>query len=882
MHTPAKASEYGAPLRRARAATSSAVVLGVGAAAVAPSWPLTASGVIGAAAVLLAGGIWIWRRAERRRQRFDELAAGEREILERIASGAPLAQVLERIVSLVEKQTEEATCSILLVDHEHGCLLDAAGASLPESYRRAIHQAKIGPEVGSCGRAAFLGERVIVEDIATHPHWEKFKHLALPHGLRACWSSPIFSPSREVLGTFAIYYREVRGPGVGEFAQVDIATHLAAIAIGRDQAGQALLKSEARYRQMVDTAYEGVWLIDNEARTTFANQRMAEMLGYTAEEMLGLSMFHFMDEAARAEAEKNFARRKTGVSEQHEFRFKRKDGADVWTLVAASPISDGEGRVSGALGMITDITERKAAEAALLRSEIEFRAAFENAAVGMVLVDRDGRPLKHNLALQKILGYTDEELCRLTVPALAVEEDAAIGTDELWEVMRGTRDGFVIEKRYRHREGRIVWGRVTTSAVREVDGALRFMLGLFEDITQQKEVEEERARLEAQLRQSQKIQSLGTLAGGIAHDFNNILNAVTGNIQLAHADLPEGHPALVSLHEIERAAGRASDLVRQILSFSRPQEPKRKTVDLRAIVEEALSLLRASLPASIAIRTEMPAEALAVAADATQIHQVIMNLGTNAAHAMSDHGGVFSLRLEPVTVDAGLAHTAADLGEGRYARLTVSDSGQGMDSATLERIFEPFFTTKSPGKGTGLGLSVVHGIVKGHGGTIVAQSQPGAGSTFQLYLPLASSPDAEIPTPAAPTLRGHGQRVLYLDDEERLVFLARRTLDWLGYQTTAFTEPAPALEAFRARPGDFDLVITDLTMPGMLGSDFARAVLSLRPEIPVLLTTGYLPAGEEAALRRSGVRQILLKPVTIDELSRALHHALEPVGAASV
>jgi PAS domain S-box-containing protein len=803
---------------------------------------------------------------------IDTFSAGQREVLERIAEGAPLGEVLERLVLLVERQASGMACSIVLLDREKRRIRHGAAPSLPEEYNWAINGVEIGPAAGSCGTAAYLGQRVIVEDIDTHPYWAPFKHLALVHGLRACWSSPIFSPTREVLGTFAMYYREPRGPLPQEIAWVDAATHLAAVALCRDAADQALQQSEARYRLMVDTAYEGVWLIDAEGRTTFANRRMGEMLGYTPEEMLGRSMFDFMDEAARTEATANFARRKTGVSEQHEFRFTRKDGSDLWTIVAASPTLDATGQMTSALGMVTDITKRKAAEAALLRSEAEFRTIFESAAMGVALVGSDGAVQKCNPALAELLGYPAAELVGKNIPQLTHPDDLDLGFFQ--ELVAGTRDTYRYEKRYLRKDGQIVWVRVTASAVRENDGRFHFAIGIIEDVTQRHRAEDERARLENQLRQSQKMQSLGTLAGGIAHDFNNILTAIGGNAQLAIADLPPGHPALLSLTEIEKAYERATDLVRQILTFSRPQESKRKIVKLETVVEEALRLLRASLPATITIRTDFASDTPDVAADATQIHQVIMNLGANAAHAIGGQSGALALRLGLFRIGAESPPGSPDLPAGSYARLTITDSGCGMDAATIDRIFEPFFTTKTQGQGTGLGLSVVHGIIKSHGGAITVHSQHGQGTTFHLFFPAARAADIE-PAPIPSTAPcGHGERVLYLDDEERLVFLAQRGLEKAGYSFTGFTNPLEAMKAFRAQPTGFDIVVTDLTMPGMNGLDFAAEVMHLRPGMPVLLTTGFLRPQDTDRARRLGLDEYIAKPATTDTLCRALHAAL--------
>jgi CheY-like chemotaxis protein len=293
------------------------------------------------------------------------------------------------------------------------------------------------------------------------------------------------------------------------------------------------------------------------------------------------------------------------------------------------------------------------------------------------------------------------------------------------------------------------------------------------------------------------------------------------------------------------------------------------------VIEEALRLLRASLPATISIRTTFDPGAPDIAADATQIHQVIMNLGANAAHAIGDHAGQLEFRLAPVRVDASLTATSTALHEGQYARLSVSDTGCGIDPATLERIFEPFFTTKMPGHGTGLGLSVVHGIIKSHGGGIVVDSQPGQGTTFHLYLPAAEGAVPESAETPIETPRGHGERLLYVDDEDQLAILALRGLQRLGYEVTAFHDARQALDAFHAQPSGFDVVITDLAMPGMNGLAFAAEIRRLGNDAPVIITSGYLRPQDIEAAQRLGIRELVRKPTSIDNLARSIQRTLQ-------
>ena len=383
-----------------------------------------------------------------------------------------------------------------------------------------------------------------------------------------------------------------------------------------------------------------------------------------------------------------------------------------------------------------------------------------------------------------------------------------------------------------------------------------------------------RRRLESQLRQAQKMEAIGTLSSGIAHDFNNILGAIMGNAELAILDLPTNHPVQECLEEITKASHRAADLVRQILVFSRQQEQERASVRLQPVIKEALKLLRATIPSGVELHSHIAPESPPVLADPTQIHQVLMNLCTNAWHALPEQGGCLEVRLEPFEVNADLEMGHAELRTGRYARITVRDNGHGMDPATLERIFEPFFTTKPVGRGTGLGLSVVHGIVKSHDGVITVQSQPGQGTMFQVFLPANDPEGPEALPPSSSTPRGTGQRVLFVDDEKPLAQLAGKFLNSLGYQAVTATRPEQALNLFETQPEQFDLVITDLSMPGMNGVELARQLLQVRPNLPILLATGFSATLTPDGVRRLGIRELLMKPISVEALGEAIHRVL--------
>ena len=330
------------------------------------------------------------------------------------------------------------------------------------------------------------------------------------------------------------------------------------------------------------------------------------------------------------------------------------------------------------------------------------------------------------------------------------------------------------------------------------------------------------------------------------------------------------------LTEIEKAGARAAGLVRRILTFSRRQEPVKKVVELAPVIVEALALLRVALPANIAIRTEFADALPPVAIDTTQMHQIVMNLGTNAAHAMADSGGELLVSLDALCLDERLREDEGllELAEGRYVRLTFKDSGHGMDRATRERVFEPFFTTHPMSGGTGLGLSVVHGIVKSHEGAITVQSEPQKGTTFQIFLPQATPSEGHDQAPAQAAEPGQGEHLLYVDDDEALVFLATRVLTRSGYQVTGCIDPMQALEMFRANPRRYDAVVTDLSMPRMSGSELAREMQRARPDVPIILTSGFIPPADKLREEFSGITAIILKPDTVDELAKVLRQTL--------
>ena len=385
--------------------------------------------------------------------------------------------------------------------------------------------------------------------------------------------------------------------------------------------------------------------------------------------------------------------------------------------------------------------------------------------------------------------------------------------------------------------------------------------------------EAEKQQLEMQLRQTQKMEAIGTLAGGIAHDFNNILGIISGYTELARLDAPEGSRSQKCLKEIFTASLRARDLVQQILTFSRQGANEPKPLQVGFIIKEVMKMLRAPLPSTIEVKYFVPRNLPAVLADSTQIHQVVMNLCTNAGHAMREKGGVLEVSLGEVMVDETMAARIPDLMPGKYQKLKVGDTGHGMSPEVMEKIFDPFFSTKGPGEGTGLGLSVVHGIVKKHGGGIEVFSKPGQGTTFEVYFPSLEEMNSGYNDEAVKLPTGT-ERILLVDDETAMVEMGQQMLESLGYKVTSRTSSLEALRAFQTHPDRFDLVITDMTMPRLTGAELAREVLKLRPDMPIILCTGFSDRIQEETAKSIGVREFVLKPVILRDIAPIIRRVL--------
>jgi PAS domain S-box-containing protein len=682
----------------------------------------------------------------------------------------------------------------------------------------------------------------------------------------------------------------------------------------RKRTENALRESEAQFRQVVENINEVFLITDLKKNAMIYVSPAYEAIWGRTVESLYANPLQWVDAIHPADRKRVLAAaqvRQNGGDYDEVYRIHRPDESSRWIHERSFPVRDADGNIFRLVGTAEDITDRKRAE---------IRASVQHIVTGVL---SEGAPL---LSTAKRLL---EVLCR--------DFDWVIG--DFWAIDRSTRTlrcveiwhppepeflpfaettrltafaagvglpGLVWKEKSPQWLGDLetnpTFLRRAAAAALGLRSALALPIKLREEVygvveffsTRSRAPDEglldllagfgtqigqfiERKQLEDQFRQAQKMEAIGTLAGGIAHDFNNVLAAITGYTELAKMQMAENTEAREYLQSVSVASGRAVDLVRQILAFSRVQEQQRKRMQLWPIVDEALKLLRATIPTTIEFDISLDRRAPAVLGDPTQIHQIMMNLATNAAHAMKDRPGRLGVLLEQVEVGIDLAALHPGLRPGPYMRLGVSDTGHGMDAVTAGRIFDPFFTTKAPGEGTGLGLAVVHGIVRNHDGVITVYSQPGKGTQFHLYFPVhLADMDPGVPEEPVETPRGNHERILLVDDEIPLALMGRKMLERLNYLVDSHTAPADALAAVLANPGDYDLVLSDLTMPGMTGVELARQISHLRPDLPIILITGYSATLTLEKVRALGVREILLKPLTLHALGEAIHRTLTP------
>ena len=548
---------------------------------------------------------------------------------------------------------------------------------------------------------------------------------------------------------------------------------------------------------------------------------------------------------------------------------------DKWSGVSLLSRIPWRWLISGGAAIITVVTlillwnfqlrkQVGASTRTLKESEDRYRLLIEDINDVIYRTDQNGILTYLSPVVQSVAGYEPTELIGHHFTSIVYKEDIELLTNRFKELLAGVIKP--LEYRIVNKSQKPIWVRSSSKLIYDE----KTIVGVHGVIT---DISEER-KLKSQLDHAHKLEAIGTLAGGIAHDFNNILSPILLYTEMMLEDVPAESTLQFNLKEVYNAVIRARALIRQILLFSRQAEPEKASIIISPIVKEALKLLRSSLPTTIEIRQNIKADVSVVSADPTQIHQILMNLCTNAAYAMREKGGLLEVSLVDVDLNSQDTDHIPDLEPGQYVKLIVSDTGTGMESSVKERILEPYFTTKDKGEGTGLGLSVVHGIVKSYDGAITVDSEPGKGTVFQVFLPLIKGKMSSKSTSATQLPRGN-ERVLLIDDEISILRVQQQMLERLGYRVDISESGLAALEVFRGDPDGFDLIITDYTMPEMTGTDLAKAVMNIRDDIPVILSTGFSEQINEEKAKALGIRAFVMKPIVMNEMAETIRQVLD-------
>ena len=672
------------------------------------------------------------------------------------------------------------------------------------------------------------------------------------------------------------------------------------------QTETALWESETRFQMISENTGDLIVLSDGLKKTIFVNSALTRLLGIPADEMQGRPITEIIQPKYRSALSRLWNRLLAGKTvAPQETILVRRDGSQIPAEISCFAVEQ-ENSTPYLGAILRDISARKAAEyeleqyreslekivgertseltqantrlqqtiinqelaeERLSREKNTLEAVFSAMSDGLSVHDRDFKILFQNTVLTKRYGDCTGRLC---YEAYHQRESPCENCGLLGCIKDGATHWFEMNETAAQEK---LFFELGVSPVRDGKGAIVAAVEVIRDITDQK-------KLADQLLQAQKMEAIGTLAGGIAHDFNNILTAILGYAELSKFEVDPDSELSHNLAEIINASRRAGDLIRQILTFSRRAEFKKQPLQIHSVVKEALKLVRGTIPSTIDIRQEIAGDCGTILADVTQIHQVIMNLCTNAYHAMQQQGGILIVRLQNTVINGGTGDQPTGLAPGSYVRLTVSDTGHGMNETTLDRVFDPYFTTKKQGEGTGLGLATVHGIVENHGGGISVKSTINEGTTFDIYFP-------RVEAAFSAALTGWGEtgsssfaaRILLVDDEEMLIRLGKSILKKLGHTVTAFSNSQDALDCFRKDPQAFDLLLTDQMMPGLTGLDLAQQCQALRADLPIILATGYSEAITKEQAQAQGISAILWKPVTINTMAETIQQALGEKGA---
>jgi PAS domain S-box-containing protein len=782
----------------------------------------------------------------------------------------PAYEELERKVQefdIIESEHKKTMAALQKRVKELNCLYGISHFVESEKNLPEILQETVNLVTGSLQYPEVAACRISLNDnsYSSCPHCE----TACDHCSHAFMRQPIIVNGVLSGEVRVCYLEEKREADEGPFLREEralinaVAERLGRI-VERKRAEEALRNSEQLLNSMGSIAKIGGWehdLLTGKAVWTREVYKIAEIesgpipgpgehLNYYSPESR-----MFLDEAYRRAIE-------AGEPFDVKLQCNTAKGHQIWARVIGHPEFK-DGKCVKMKGTLQDITEQKRVEDALQESEEKYRLLVENAN-DAIFIAQDEVIKFPNPRTTEILGYSENELSEIPFKNLIHPEDKEMVMERYFQRLKGGKFPSSYSFRIINKSGDESWVQLNAALITWEDRPAT--INLIRDITEQRQ-------LENQLRQSQKMESIGTLAGGIAHDFNNILGIILGNTELALDDVPEWNPARLNLEEVITASIRARDVIRQLLSFARKTKLERRPTNITPIIKESLKLLRASIPTSIDIRQNIPEDIDTILADPTQINQVLINLCTNADHSMP-HGGIIEVTLENVEVDEESMAQYPGLHPGRYVHLIVSDTGQGISQKDIYNIFDPYFTTKDVGRGTGMGLAVVHGIVKEHNGIIAVKSEPGKGTAFGLFFPAVEN-EAVVGIVTDEALPTGNERILFIDDEESIVKLGRQRLERLGYHVETATSPIEALAMFQSKPHDFDLIISDMTMPDMTGDRLVKEILNIRPNLPIILCTGFSEKIDESKAAAIGAADYIEKPLGKRDFAFKVREVLE-------
>jgi len=642
------------------------------------------------------------------------------------------------------------------------------------------------------------------------------------------------------------------------------------------RAEEELFKSERQLRVLVDTIPDLIWLKDRNGVYLSCNTMFERFFGAKESVIVEKTDYDFVDKDLadffREHDQKAMAAGKPSINEES-LTFADNGYKGLFETIK-SPMYDADGELIGVLGIARDVSERKNAENKLRESEQRYKSAQRMGQVGNWQYDLATENFWGSDEAKRIYGFDPESEDFTTDEVENCISDRETVHQALVDLIEKGKP-YDLEFEIHPVTGtdkKII--RSIAEVVNNESGIPAKVVGVIQDITGLKQMEEEKVKLEAQYRQAQKMESIGILAGGIAHDFNNIMGIILGNTELALEDVPESNSAHSSLKEIRKASLRAANIVRQLLSFTRITDQNLQSIEIAEVIKDALKFLRSTIPTTIDIVQDICVTDETLLADPTQINQIMMNLCINASHAMEQTGGKLTIAVENVLLDDSSAKDYPDLKIGKYVKLMVSDTGPGIDPKIIDRIFDPYFTTKGIGKGSGMGLAVVHGIVKNHHGTISVDSSLGKGTKFSILFPLSQGKAAVEAKTIQEIPRGN-ETILFVDDEISIANMVQRMFERLGYKVQTATTPQDALDRFSLNPNHFDLVITDMTMPQMTGVNLSEKLMDIRSDIPIIICTGYSALVDEEKAKELGLAAFVMKPINLSEIAQTIRKVLD-------